>query len=474
MNTFTWKVHYFLWYAGLAGILPYYAVFVKTYTATSAISIGTLFAILPFTAFILNPLFCSLADKQNNHRQWLLCLMCLTMLTFGSLIALPWMNFRISWIVASILLLIAYPSMAAAVSITDAIVMQKISQINMIGSSSSPSQSPEAHKVSSQSNFGNTRVWGTIGYGLFGIVTGPLNDKNKIDLNLPYLVPGIIMFILIMIADLIVIIIGPYHEAQADKRRAVERTLSTSTTIEVGSGSSSREERKKMLQVETTEVENSLHQDQASILNSIFTEYPSLLQHCFALTILGILMACHWSFFYWYLEEVAGKDPLLMGLCMFVGCFLGEMIFFYYGSQIVKRFGPSRCFEMSMIAFAFQYFSYSYLIHPGYQYYVLFLEVLQGPTFGLLYCAMTHLAHDYSDDQHAITQATKQVHSSLQGILTGCLEGLGLGLGSFFAGFLIHNFGSRVMWTCAGSLALVSLSINLCFDAIRWFARDGD
>lgn len=161
---------------------------------------------------------------------------------------------RISWIIASILLLIAYPSMATAVSLTDAIVMQKISQIklNSGDDGDGSSQSSEVGKVPSQSNFGNTRVWGTIGYGLFGIVAGPLNDRNKIDLNLPYLVPGIIMFILIMIADLIVIIIGPYHEAQADNRRAVERTLSTSTTIEVGSGSSSQEESKKMLQVEVS------------------------------------------------------------------------------------------------------------------------------------------------------------------------------------------------------------------------------
>lgn len=209
-------------------------------------------------------------------------------------------------------------------------------------------------------------------------------------------------------------------------------------------------------------------------------------------------MSCHWSFFYWYLETISGPDTILMGLTLLIGCFCGELTFFYFGNLIVDQIGPSNSFNISLIAFAIQYFSYAFLIVPGNQYLVCFTEILQGPTFGLFYTAMTHIGQEYADKQltsetdrlksncpkvsqlsaddennsikfnggHQDDQGKIKIHSTLQGFLSGCLEGLGLGLGSLGAGLIIDHYDVKTMWISAGSLSIILLTFNLSLQLI--------
>ena len=182
------KIHYFLWFSSLSGVLPYYVVFVRTYTSASASWIGTLFSILPFIAFFTNPFFCSLADKSHNHLKYLLIFIGLTIIGYGLLLILPIIDSPlVSWSISLILLLIAYPSMATVTSLTDSIVM-------MITSSSS----------SSGLTFGQVRVWGTIGYGFFGFFSGPINSIN---FGQVYLQLGFAMFIIICSVDFLIVAI---------------------------------------------------------------------------------------------------------------------------------------------------------------------------------------------------------------------------------------------------------------------------
>lgn len=45
-----------------------------------------------------------------------------------------------------------------------------------------------------------------------------------------------------------------------------------------------------------------------------FIWFPSLIYYCTICFVCGLLTAFHWSFFYWFLESVQGKDTLLMGM----------------------------------------------------------------------------------------------------------------------------------------------------------------
>jgi Na+/melibiose symporter-like transporter len=130
----------------------------------------------------------------------------------------------------------------------------------------------------------------------------------------------------------------------------------------------------------------------------IYTRNPSLFQYTVIVTIFGILTALHWSFFFWFIEELRGKDPLLMGLCLFVQCFIGELPFFLIAHRIVNYCGPSKSLSKCLLAFVLKYFAYGYLLQKGNSYWdILLIEVTQGFTFGLFYCVMTALAQQYAD-----------------------------------------------------------------------------
>lgn len=72
------------------------------------------------------------------------------------------------------------------------------------------------------------------------------------------------------------------------------------------------------------------------------------------------------------------------------------MPFFVLSDRIVKVLGISHSLSLTLFAFSVRYLSYGYLIKTGYVYYVLIVELTQGPTFGLFYVVMTAIAQDFS------------------------------------------------------------------------------
>jgi hypothetical protein len=44
-----------------------------------------------------------------------------------------------------------------------------------------------------------------------------------------------------------------------------------------------------------------------------FINFPSLFYYCFIVFMCGLLTAFHWSFFFWFLENIQPQDTLLMG-----------------------------------------------------------------------------------------------------------------------------------------------------------------
>lgn len=144
------KVHYFLWFGSLSGILPYASVFGERHASATATQIGLLYTILPFVAMLAKPIGCACADRFSAHKLVLVSFLILTLVGFGSLILVPWLGRASSWtwwfFCAAVLL--ANTSMGIVISMTDSLVMRDVS----IG----------------RSSFGSVRVFGTLGYGILG------------------------------------------------------------------------------------------------------------------------------------------------------------------------------------------------------------------------------------------------------------------------------------------------------------------
>lgn len=375
---------------------------------------------------------------------------------------------------------LANTSMGIVISLTDSLVMCEVTKTGV--------------------TYGSIRLWGTLGWGVLGLFAGYLNDGMVLS-TLPYLLPGLVMFIVVAALDVLLI----SHFLQ---RAATPVPVAVLKESEIFSTALNPTESPLHATISRTStlIRSQRKPPPASIWQQVartFVAFPHLYQYCFTIVAIGVLTAFHWSFFFWFLEEIQGKDTLLMGLTLVVQCFLGELPFFLISDTIVRRLGPSNALCVTLAAFSARYLCYGYLIKPGYAYYVLVVELTQGPTFGLFYCVMTSIAQEHAlhaarktppsstprqDDDHdkaingrpadkAMTTSyhsnascedddpREQTHATMQGLLSACYEGLGLGIGALIAGVTIDAVGLSWTWRVAGYLSLVIMAASVL---LRW------
>lgn len=144
------KVHYFLWFGSLAGVLPYAPVFGNQYSAATAENIGFLYTVLPFVALLAKPLVCAFADRFAVHKLVLVVSLILTLVGFGSLVFVPWFqkDEPWTWWFFCSAVLMANTAMGVVTSMTDSMAMKEVS--------------------AGRSSFGSIRVYGTLGWGVWG------------------------------------------------------------------------------------------------------------------------------------------------------------------------------------------------------------------------------------------------------------------------------------------------------------------
>lgn len=151
------KAHYTLWFGSLSGILPYVPVYAKTHLEVSASQVGLLYFLLPFVVSFIKPLACSGADHYHQHSVALLISQFCTLLGYGLLLAIPFLAYILHtslwWYLFCLLALLANTSMGVGISLTDFLVMDEVARINQSGG---------------DTHYGKFRIWGTIGFGLFG------------------------------------------------------------------------------------------------------------------------------------------------------------------------------------------------------------------------------------------------------------------------------------------------------------------
>lgn len=356
------KAQYFLWFGSLAGILPYVSIFARNHSSVSPSQVGILYTILPFVAMVTKPIFCGLADRFNCHKCVLVVSMISTLFGYGILVVTPWFpQASWSWLFICICVLIANTSMGIVISMNDSIAMREVSN--------------------GRASYGSLRVFGTIGWGLLGLLAGVLNENERLKLHLPYLLPGIVMFIIVMLLD-ILFIIWFYNDTN--------NNLSLQTVPSQG---------EVVFQNNHFGQVNDVRETRSPVckqVTNVFIKHPSILYYTFVIFVVGLLTAFHWSFFYWFIEDIAGQDTLLMGLCNVDQSFLGEVPFFLLSEWIVKTIGFNNALSLSLASIAVRYLSYGYLINSSNAYYVLIIELLQGPAYGLFYVVMTSIAQDFS------------------------------------------------------------------------------
>lgn len=145
------RSHYFLWFGSLSGVLPYTSIFAREHVKASASDVGLLYTLLPFVAFLTKPLVCGIADRFNGHKLTLAIVMIATLMGFGFLLFTPWFPAdNWSWWYFCGCVMVANTAMGVGTTLTDSIAMREVT--NRHGTTS----------------FGSIRLWGTVGWGIFG------------------------------------------------------------------------------------------------------------------------------------------------------------------------------------------------------------------------------------------------------------------------------------------------------------------
>jgi hypothetical protein len=467
------KIHYGLWYGALVGIIPFMFNYAAEYAGATGTQHGYLYTVLPFVALLAKPAVGSIADKYAAHHHCLLLFIFLTMIGFGSLLIYPffpdWTNQHrdLVWALYCLAAFVGNTSMCVVNSIGDSLAINSCTRKNV--------------------SYGQYRLWGPVGFGLFGAIWGVANEIP----GLPPYTPGIILMVAILTINILLLTFwydrdefkilsavtppGANPESQSSSNYGSTRQTNNSNQTVMNSVGGDQQSQTEPIETddETAAAELSKKVKRASLLWQLGREHKSVFVFIFIFTFCGVMTGIHWQFFFKYLQKMAEDKKQNFGivttLALPVQALGGELVFFILAGAILKRLGASLTLVVCLFSFAARYLLYAYLVPSVSIYWVLLIELLQGPAFGLMYCVLTHQANYYSEQIDEIVAKTsssdditlrRSLHATLQGILGASFEGLGLGLGAIIGG-RSYDKDPILMWQIAGFAALIVSSLYL-------------
>lgn len=151
----------------------------------------------------------------------------------------------------------------------------------------------------------------------------------------------------------------------------------------------------------------------------------------------GFLTGAIEAFLYWFLEaELGNQHKIIPGLCVLVAC-TSETVFLFFSGRILKNFGQVQCLYVVFIAYFVRFIAYSFLENA---WAVLPIELTHGITYGVCWAAAT---------SYASSIAPPGMSATFQGLVSG----IHFGFGKFrhcnrkkvcFLGSIFYRWSNRV------------------------------
>ncbi|XP_063837485.1 major facilitator superfamily domain-containing protein 6 [Ostrinia nubilalis] len=268
------------------------------------------------------------------------------------------------------------------------------------------------------SHYGKQRLWGSVGWGIFSLMTGALIDVFSDGAYKDYTVAFILMFVF-MTGDVIV---------------------------------------SYFLKVESTKMSMNILADVGTLLSSVHTVVFMLWTIA-----VGLCTGLLWQFLFWYLEDLAAMTSdgsayikTLQGLVSAIQTFGGEIPFLFISGYILRKLGHVNMMTLVLFAFGIRFILYSFLTNA---WWVLPIELFQGITFGMFYPTMTSYANVVSPPG---------TETTVQGLVGAVFEGVGTSLGSFIGGRLYETYGGKNTFQWFGISSLVFGVIHM---AVQYVMR---
>ncbi|XP_065076312.1 major facilitator superfamily domain-containing protein 6 [Ochlerotatus camptorhynchus] len=297
-----------------------------------------------------------------------------------------------------LLLILSWAGMAVVVSVGDAICF------DMLGD--------RPHL------YGNQRLWGSIGWGIFSLLAGFLVDQFSNGKATKDYTVVFYMTIVIISVDILV----------SSKLKHTQTRLSTNIVRDV---------------------------------SQIFASVRIVVFFCWC-ALVGLGTALIWNFLFWHLEDLASLQEgcghttwikTLQGIVMSIQCFGGELPFFFLSGWILKKIGHIHAMSVVLLGFGVRFVLYSLLVDP---WWVIPIEFMNGITFGLFYATMA---------SYASIVAPPGTEATMQGLVGAVFEGVGVSLGSLLAGNLFFKVGGSktFRWFGVGALILFVVHVFIQF-----------
>ncbi|CAB3226044.1 unnamed protein product [Arctia plantaginis] len=260
------------------------------------------------------------------------------------------------------------------------------------------------------SHYGKQRLWGSVGFGTFSLLTGVLIDLFSDGAYKDYTVAFVLMFIF-MLGD-----VGVSF----------------------------------FLETDSTKMSMNILSDVGSLLSSV----PTIMFLIWTIAV-GMCTGLLWQFLFWLIEDISntncnGSDYVktLQGLVSAIQTFGGEIPFLFVSGHILKKVGHVNMMSIVLLAFGVRFILYSFLTNA---WWVLPIEMFQGITFGMFYPTMTSYANIVSPPG---------TETTVQGLVGAVFEGVGTAIGSFVGGRLYEMYGGWYTFQMFGIGALVCCAIN--------------
>ena len=155
--------------------------------------------------------------------------------------------------------------------------------------------------------------------------------------------------------------------------------------------------------------------------------------------VIGMYVGLIENYLFWHLQTLGQPPKLLFGLCLLLNA-LPEICVLFLAGSIMKRLGLVNCMCLACAAIAARMIGYSVLSDP---WMVLFIEPLQGLTYGLFYAS-------------ASAYGSLITPPGLHGTVQGIIGSLHFGFGTWY-----YTFRSKL-----------SAMPNCALNAVRCFGID--
>ncbi|XP_042211650.1 major facilitator superfamily domain-containing protein 6-like [Homarus americanus] len=264
--------------------------------------------------------------------------------------------------------------------------------------------------------YGRQRMWGSLGWGCVGTVSGALVDYFTKGESQTNYTPALIISIIFLTINLFVSLKIPFNISKREKLKA------------------------------------------SSVGNAICTF--KMMIYLMTVAVGGSTVGMIWTFLFIMVEDVATAwDPnfahikLLQGLMVGTSCFLAEVPFLFLSSYIIKRIGNIITFTISLTAFSIRVLLYSFVTNP---WFFLPVDLLNGVSFGLFYPNMI---------SYGSLMSPKGAQATVQSIVKSVFIG-GVSLGALLGGLLIEAVGGPMTYFYLG---LFDVAFTLFFIIAQFF-----